>query len=425
MKHDLVVAGKVVSPAGVREMEIGISDGRIAEMKRQGLAGTRIIKAGRALIFPGFIDIHVHMREPGWEQKEDFRTGSEAAVHGGVTTVADMPNNPEPATNPAVLREKARLASKKALVDVRFYGGVVYKGLNELLRISSLVAGYKLYLAKTTGNLTFPPSELEKAFGLIARTGRPASLHCEDQGIIDERTRDLAQEKRPDVHCDMRPPEAEVESVRRVAVALRTAPKLRANVCHASTEETLSIVSSARSGGAHLQCEATLHHLYFDRSKILENPLLRTNPPLRPEKDRRALLEGLRDGRVSFLVTDHAPHLREEKLSDGSSGVPGLDDYGHVVSWLIRKGDVDPTVMARVACSNPASFIGLKDRGQIKVGERADFSILDIWSPEVVRAEDVRSKCGWSPYEGIEFPGRTRWTIRSGEPLLDDYEQVR
>jgi dihydroorotase len=266
---------------------------------------------------------------------------------------------------------------------------------------------------------------LEKAFGLIAGTGRPASIHCEDQGVIDERTGELAGEKRPDVYCDMRPPEAEAESVRRVVAALRTAPELRANVCHASTEETLSTVNAARSQGAHLQCEAALHHLYFDRSAMLENPLLRTNPPLRSGKERAALLEGLKDGEVSFLVTDHAPHLRDEKFSGGLSGVPGLDDYGHIVSWLIRKGDVDPTIVARVACSNPASFIGLKDRGQIKVGKRADFSILDISSPEVVRAEDVRSKCGWSPYEGIEFPGRTRWTIRGGEPLLDDCEQVR
>jgi dihydroorotase len=425
MEHDLVVAGKVVSHDGVQEMEIGISDGKIAEMKRQGLAGARTIKAGRALIFPGFIDIHVHMREPGWEQKEDFRTGSEAAVHGGVTTVVDMPNNPRPATNLAALREKARLASKKALVDVKLYGGVVYKELDELQKVSSLVVGYKLYLAKTTGNLTFPPSELEKAFELIAGTRRPASLHCEDQGVIDERTRELAGEKRSDVYNDMRPPEAEIESVKRVVAALKTAPRLRVNVCHASTMETLSIVSAAKSRGAHLQCEAALHHLYFDRSEVLENPLLRTNPPLRSERDRAALLEGLKDGRVSFLVTDHAPHLREEKLSDGLSGVPGLDDYGHLVSWLIRKGEVDPTVVARVASSNPASFIGLTDRGRIEVGKRADFSILDIWSPEVVRAESVRSKCGWSPYEGIEFPGKTRWTIRGGEPLLDDYEQVR
>jgi len=149
------------------------------------------------------------------------------------------------------------------------------------------------------------------------------------------------------------------------------------------------------------------------------------NPPLRPENDRAALLEGLRDGVVSFLVTDHAPHLREEKLSEGLSGVPGLDDYGHVVSWLILKGDVHPTAIARAACANPAAFMGLGDRGGVEVGKRADLSILDVHSPEVVKAGSVRSKCGWSPYEGKKFPGRMKWTIRGGESLLDEYELVR
>ena len=425
MEHDLVVAGKVVSPSGIQEMEIGISDGKIAETKAQGLSGTKTIRAGRALIFPGFIDIHVHLREPGWERKEDFRTGTEAAVHGGVTTVADMPNNPKPATSPAALREKARLARKKALVDVKFYGGVVNEALDELAAISNLVSGYKLYLARTTGDLTFPPRELERAFAMIASTGRPASLHCEDQSIIDERSRELAGETRPDIHGDIRPPAAEVESVRRVIAALKASPRLRVNVCHASTEGSLFLVQGARSRGLLMECEAALHHLYYERSEMLKNRMLRTNPPLRQENDRAALVAGLTDGSVSFLVTDHAPHLRDEKLSEGLSGVPGLDDYGHLVSWLIVKEDVHPTVIARVACSNPASFMGLGDRGFLEVGQRADLSILDIASPEVVRAEDVRSKCGWSPYEGKEFPGRIMWTIVEGEALLADYEQVR
>jgi dihydroorotase len=425
MQHDLVVAGRVVSPSGVQEMEIGVSDGKIAELKKQGLAGTRTINAGRALIFPGFIDIHVHMREPGWEQKEDYRTGSEAAVHGGVTTVADMPNNPIPATNPAALQEKARLARRKAIVEVLFYGGVVRERLDDVTRISGMVAGYKLYLAKTTGDLTFPQQELGEALKLIAGTGRPVSLHCEDQRIIDERTRGLAGEKRPDVYCDIRPPAAEVAAAKAVIAALTDAPHLRANICHASTEETLSLLQTAPSKGISLECEAALHHLYFNRRAMLESRMLRTNPPLRQERDRTALVNGLKDGRVSFLVTDHAPHLPEEKLSDGLSGVPGLDDYGHMASWLIMKEDVHPTVIARVACTNPASFLGLVDRGQIEVGRRADLSILDIRSPEVVKGKDVRSKCGWSPYEGKEFPGRMKWTIRGGEQLLADYEQLR
>jgi len=414
-----------VSPSEVRELEVGISDGRIAEIRKQGLKGEKTIRAGRALIFPGFIDLHVHMREPGWEKKEDFRTGSEAAVHGGVTTVVDMPNNPRPATTPEVLREKSMLAREKALVEVLFYGGVDGSKLDGISAISKFVVGYKFYLAESTGNLMFPPSELERAFALIAPSGKPASLHCENQEIIDQMTKKLAGETRSDIHCDIRPPSAEVESVKTVVGALRAFHKLRANICHASTRGALEAVREARAEGLAIDCEATLHHLYYDRREMVTNPMLKTNPPLRAEPDRAALLKGLGEGVVTFLVTDHAPHLRVEKLEEGASGVPGLDDFGHVVSWLMLKVGVDPTTISRVACKNPASFLGLRDRGLIEVGLRADLSILDVRSPEVVKAEDIRSKCGWSPYEGKEFPGRIRWTVRGGEPLLADYEQLR
>ncbi len=422
MEHDLVVEGTVVGPEGPRSLEVGVSEGRISEIRKQGLKGRRRISAGRALIFPGFIDVHVHMREPGWEQKEDFRSGSLAALHGGVTTVVDMPNNPTPTTTPAALEEKRKLAEAKSLVDVRFYGGVTAGSLGTLDAIKDRVAGYKIYLAKTTGDLTFPSGELERAFSLISKTKKPVSLHCEEQAVIDECSRKLNGARRPDAHCDMRPPRAEVDSVGKVVGALRAVKGLHANVCHASTSGALSLVESARSEGMHIECEATLHHLYFNRKANLENPLLRTNPPLREEADRASLLEGVRDGRVSFLVTDHAPHTQEEKCSQGLSGIPGLDDYGHIVSWLIRTAEAHPATIARVTSRKPASFAGLSDGGQIETGFRADFTILDISSPEKVTAEEVRSKCGWSPYEGIEFPGRVRWTIRGGEVLLDDYE---
>ena len=421
MEHDLVVAGKVVSPSGVTQMEIGISRGRIAELRKHGLVGARRIEEPDALIFPGFIDIHVHMREPGWERKEDFRTGSEAAIHGGVTTVADMPNNPTPAVDVQSIRDKLELIERKAKVDVKLYAGVSHERLQQVKEVASLVSGYKFYLAKTTGSLTFPPGQLERAFSAIVETGKNvASLHCEDQEVIDERVRALKDETRPDLHCDLRPPLAEVQSVRRVRAALSGYKDLRANVCHASTEGTLAIVREARAQGLNLDCEAALHHLYFERSAMLQNKLLKMNPPLRPEVDRSALVNGLCDGTVTFLVTDHAPHLREEKLREGLSGVPGLDDYGHIVSWLVKEVGIDPTFIARVASSNPASFLGLKDRGQIATGKRADLTVIDVSSPEIVKENTVRSKCAWSPYEGREFPGRTKWTIRLGKPVLEE-----
>ena len=420
----MVLEGKVVRPSGIQEMEVGVSEGKIAELGKYGLKGERRIRAGRSLIFPGFVDIHVHLREPGWEQKEDFRTGTRAAIHGGVTTVADMPNNPVPATTPEALDEKRRLAEAKALVEVKFYGGVSGRKVGELSRIARQVIGYKVFLAESTGEEAFPPSELQEAFRLVKELNLPVSLHCEDQSIIDKKTAELSRVDRADVYCDIRPPEAEVKSVKGIVDLIRDMEGPRINVCHASTAGALRIVSQAHTGRVKVQCEAALHHLYFNRKAMFRNTLLKTNPPLRSEGDRQAMVRGLSDGIVSFLVTDHAPHTLDEKRSMGASGVPGLDDYAHLVSWLIREQSVDPVEILRAACSNPAEYLALDDRGVVEVGKVADFALLDLSSSERVRSDDVMSRCGWSPYEGQEFPGRTRWTVRGGEVLLDDFELV-
>lgn len=424
MEHDLVLEGRVVTPDSILDTEIGVSEGKITEIGR-GLHGGRRIKAGRCLIFPGFVDMHVHMREPGWERKEDFRTGTLAAAHGGVTTVVDMPNNPVPTTTLSALEEKVRLAAAKGVVDVRFYGGVDADRLAGLKEIGKDAIGFKIYLSETTGAKPLPESELGGALAAVAQVGRPASLHCEKQSVIDKARDDLKGASAPDLHCDLRPPRAELEAVREVVAALKGVPGGRVNVCHASTQGAVGLVKRARSEGAKAYCEATLHHLYFNRRAMLDEKLLKTNPPLRTEDDRRALLLGLKGGDVSFLVTDHAPHLLSEKLDGGRAGVPGLDDYAHIVSWLIRAQDVDPPTIARVASGNPSKYLHLDDRGEIAVGRRADFTILDLGAPEKVRNDDVQSKCGWSPYEGREFPGRARWTVTAGDVLVDDFELSR
>jgi dihydroorotase len=419
MEHDLVVEGRVVLPGGVDDAQVGITEGKIREIRKQGLKGAKVLNAGRCLIFPGFVDGHVHLREPGWEYKEDFATGTAAAAHGGVTTVVDMPNNPTPATTPSALEEKRRLALSRGVIDVRFHGGVLGEKIRELKNIKGLVVGYKVYLAESTGGLRFPAEKLGEAFEAVSATGLPLSLHCEDQSVIDSRRKALAGENRPDLHCDLRPPEAEVSSVSAVLSALKLAPRTRVNICHASVAETVSMVEQARIGGSSVACEAALHHLFFSRRAMEGNRLLKTNPPLRPDADRAALLEGLRREKANFLVTDHAPHTRAEKMSDGPSGVPGLDDYGHIVSWLLKKQEFEPATIARVCSGNPSAFYGLSDRGTIAAGMRADLAILDLGSPEKTSADELRTKCGWSPYEGVEFPGRVRWTIFGGEVLYE------
>ncbi|HYC11772.1 MAG TPA: dihydroorotase [Nitrososphaerales archaeon] len=420
MQHDLVVEGLVVLPDGADNLQLGVSDGKIREIRKAGLKGERVVRAGKCLVFPGFIDGHVHLREPGWEYKEDFATGTAAAAHGGVTTVIDMPNNPTPATTVTVLKKKKELAASKGIVDVFFHGGVLNERVAELVSISDLVVGYKVYLAESTGGLTLPTHRLDAVLKAAVTTGRPLSLHCEDQAVIDSRTAALAAEKRPDLHCDLRPPEAEVTSVSAVISAATRIRKQRVNICHASVSRTVAMVNRARGRGLKVACEATLHHVFFTREAMRRNPMLKTNPPLRSEPDRASLIEGLRNAQVDFLVTDHAPHTREDKAQDGPSGVPGLDDYGHIVSWLLKAADFEPVTLARVCSANPATFYGLQDRGEVALGKRADFAIMDLHSPERASDANLKTKCGWTPYDGVEFPGRVRWTIRAGDVLTGD-----
>lgn len=382
------------------------------------------MNAGRGVIFPGFVDVHVHLREPGWEYKEDFLTGTRAAAHGGVTTVADMPNNPEPTVTARAVERKKELARAKAVTDVVFYGGATGDNRAELELMSDTVAGYKAYLARSTGDLLLSDSDLVEVFGAGVKAGLPVSLHCEDQSVIDRASKALEGVGRRDVICDLRPPEAEVEAVRKVIAAAGTVRGARVNVCHTSTEGALGLVKEARSRGVPLECEAALHHLFFNRAAMLESGLLATNPPLRAEGDRAALVQGIRDGTVSFLVTDHAPHTREEKLSKGVSGVTGLDDYAHVVSWLLKEQGVEPAQVVRVACTGPARYLGLSDRGEVAEGKRADLCVLDLAFPERVKPDELMTKCRWSPYEGKEFPGGARWTIRGGETLVEDFRVV-
>jgi dihydroorotase len=419
LEYDLVIEGKAVTPSGAQELQIGVSEGKIAEIKKQGLNGVRKISTPHTcVIFPGFIDAHVHLREPGWEQKEDFQSGTKAAIHGGVTTVFDMPNNPVPATNARTVGAKVRLAASKAKVDVKFFGGVDGQ-LSDIEEIKNMVIGYKLYLAETTGNLRLSSEIAGAALAAVSRTKKPASLHCEEQSIIDRQSENLAGQDRPDLHCDLRPPRAEVESIRSV-LAFRGEAKV--NICHVSTSDSLGLIGEARNHIPEMACEVTLHHLFFSRNDMLNSQLLKTNPPLRSEADRIGMLEGLRAGSIDFLVTDHAPHTLVEKRENGACGVPGLDNYGNIVTWLIRNHDFSLDLIAAVCSGNQAKFFGLDDRGAIALGKRADFTLLDINSPDRVDAQAVKSKCGWSPYEGCEFPGRVRWTILQGRPLLEDFE---
>jgi dihydroorotase len=431
MLHELIVEGKIVNPERIEDAQIAIDGGYITELKKQGLRGERKIEALRWLIFPGFIDLHAHLREDSshrWDYKEDFKSGTEAALHGGITTVVDMPNTPLPGINSERIRRKKELAQResKGVVDLLFCGGVTESNLNALADMQEDVVAYKIYLAET-GGLYISEETLPRVIEAVEAASKPVIIHCEDQRIIEKRREGLRVEgderKGLEIHSELRPDEAELSAVRNVLSAAVASRGAEINIAHVSVYDTLGMIKRYKN----VHCEVTPHHLFFSKNDVLaKKAFLKTNPPLRAEENRQRLLTALKEGGIDFLVSDHAPHTKEEKAGDileAPAGVPNLDTYGNFVSWLIASNDVHPTLIAKVCSYNPALFLGLHDRGRIEVGKRAHLTILDMQKRVKISNEHLYTKCGWSPFEGYEFPGAVRHTICHGV-VVTEYDEV-
>ncbi|HVG26554.1 MAG TPA: amidohydrolase family protein [Acidobacteriaceae bacterium] len=392
-------------------------DGAIEIDPVTGLIGSVGPKEGRSdldthgcIIFPGFGDLHVHAREDvsGRElYKEDFTTASAAAIHGGVTHFADMPNNPSAPIDDASYAAKERL-TLNAPIHITLYGGIG-PGTHPLSR----PVPYKAFMGPSVGELFF--SSAEQLEQTIARyRGCNVSFHCEDPLILSESRGAATHEARRPAHAEI--------SATRFALQLIERYDLAGKLCHFSTGEGLRDVLAAKERGVRVTCEVTPHHLFFDETMLHgENRLaLQMNPPLRGREDRLAMIEALRVGAIDYLATDHAPHTIEEKQK-GTSGVPHLDTYGAFATWLMAEHGFSTQEIARVCAFNPGGFVreflpqGLGiGFGQIAPGFAGSLTILDLETPYIVTRESLRTKCAWSPFEGFTFPGRVRHTVVLG-----------
>ncbi len=362
------------------------------------------------IIFPGFGDIHIHARDDVSKSqvyKEDFATVSAASVHGGVTHVADMPNNPVAPVDDERYAAKGQL-TKASAVHVTLYAGIGPE-TNPLTRH----VPYKAFMGPSVGDLFF--ASQEQLEGVIAKyRGRNVSFHCEDPAILRESRGEATHEQR-------RPARAEITATE-FALYLIERYELVGKLCHYSTKGGLEKIAAAKARGVRVTAEATPHHLFFDDSMLTEeNRLwLQMNPPLRGPEDRLALIEALRNGLVDYVATDHAPHTIEEKLK-GVSGVPHLDTYGAFATWLMAEHGFSAQDIARVCAWNPGKFVkeflpeGFgKGYGAIEPGYVGSLTILNPDAPYVVRREDMKTKCGWSPFEGFTMPGRVTYTVLQG-----------
>lgn len=405
VEADVVIVGNTVKTILKRPYEPGLISPNDEKFEEE-------IDVSGKLLLPGLIDCHVHFREPGLEHKETMATGSAAALAGGITTVCDMPNTIPPTVTVEALAEKVRRA-KESKIDMRFFFGATEpKHLDELKAIFTDPAlsdlrrsccGLKLYLDHSTGDQKAPRGVIEQAFKLGAELGIPVVCHCEDADMNEE-LRVKNNDSSVAAHSKVRPPESEAKSIE-YALSLAKKHGTQFHVAHLSTQQGIALVRAAKKSGINVTCEVAPHHLFLtvDDYEVL-GTLAKMNPPLRSREHQEALWQGISDGTVDCISTDHAPHTLEEKTSGdllrAPSGVPGVET---MLPLLL--GKLSPAEILRLCFINPNRIFRLEKRG-IAEGAPADLIIIDPKQEWSIRGKELRSKCGWTPFEGWKVQGR-------------------
>src|SRR2546422_4321852 len=385
-----VIRGRVFFRGQLEPLSVGIDeDGRVVAIKKV-LRGDEEIDHGDALILPGCVDLHVHMRDPGLKHKEDFPSGTRSAAIGGVTTIADMPNTVPAVTTATALNQKKAELRGRAAVDYVLYAAP--QSATTVPRLSDAVA-FKIYMAESTGNLEVSVPRLGEILRAAEAERKLVAVHAEDPTkFTKQEARDLQS------HAAARPKIAEETAV---ATLARVQGEAVVHVAHVTCVEALDQVPASAT------CEVTPHHLFLDWSKPF-GARGKVNPPLRSPADRDALWDAFRKGRIDAVASDHAPHTLDEKgapFEEAPAGLPGVATSFPLLMRRIRTGDLDLPRLVSAMASRPAEILGIA-KGTIEVGRDADLVVVDPRHIEAVTAKRVRDKCGWTPFEGMEacFP---------------------
>lgn len=410
MQNILIRGGTLITPQDAQRQDILIEGQTIAAVGADLSAppGARVVDATGLLVFPGLIDPHVHLREPGGEHKEDFTTGTRAALAGGFTTVLAMPNTTPALTDRETLAQAQTLAASKVVCDVGFFVGATADNAGEVAEAENAV-GLKLYMGSSTGSLLV--ADLAGQTEHFQRYPGVVAVHAEDEEAVAHFAR-LGQR---------RPPICAALAVSR-ALALAERFGTRLHVCHASTAHELALIRDAKARGVAVTCEATPHHLFLtagDEARL--GTLGQMNPPLRLQKDVDALWENL--DVVDCVATDHAPHTLEEKRSPTPpSGVPGLETALPLLLKAVHAGKLDICQVTRLMAEGPARAFGLERKGRVAPGYDADLTLVDADVEWVIGERPLQTKCGWSPFEGRRVKGYVKQVFLRGQEVYADGE---
>ena len=421
----LIENALMVSDGQTRLGSIAIDGERISHIScsgtRPGASYDKVIDAAGCYVLPGIIDDHVHFREPGLTDKASIDSESRAAAAGGVTTYFDMPNTVPQTTSLQALDDKFAIAAKDSHVNYSFFFGATNDnvGLFPLLD-AHRIPGIKLFMGSSTGNMLVDKREaLERIF---STAGLPLMAHCEDSSIISRNMKAVCAEQGadPDVayHPVIRSAEACYESTL-LAVGLARKYGARLHVAHVSTARELELFGD----DANITAEAVVGHLYFSSDDYPSyGSMIKVNPAIKSPQDRDGLRQALADGRISVIGTDHAPHLLAQKQGGcvrAASGMPMIQFSLPTMLELVDAGVLSIERMVELMCHNPALLFGVRERGFLRPGYKADIVIVRPGAPWTVSAGVIESKCGWSPMLGHEYRWRVERTFCNGHLVYD------
>ena len=427
--YDLLLTGANIplAPNRTEQTTLAISNGKIAALGvPESAKAAEVISLKGLTILPGVLDTQVHFREPGFPEKETLADGSRAAALGGIVGFFEMPNTSPATVSAEALAEKLNRAHGRSYTDYAFYVGAAPENLSKLETLEKIrgCAGVKIFMGSSTGTLLVPDDE---SLGQALRhSRRRVAVHAEDEPRLKER-RHLAEQEGTSVHNHplWRDPESArlaTERLLRMAVALRR----KAHILHLSTADELPLIQQAKAQFKHISAEVTPQHLTLAAPECYDTlgTLAQMNPPIRDESHRAALWQGVQDGTLDIIGSDHAPHTISEKQGDypnTPSGMPGVQTLLPLMLDHVAAGRLSLWRLTEMTAINPARLFGLVGLGAITVkNRRADLTIVDTKRQETISSDWLAYRCGWSPFVGRKVTGWPVMSFLRGEVLLRD-----
>ncbi|MGM0410598.1 MAG: dihydroorotase [Bacillota bacterium] len=402
--------------------DILIEDGQVKEINKEiNDSEAEVIKAENKIIFPGLIDMHVHLREPGFEEKETIKTGAEAAAAGGFTKIACMPNTKPAVDNPASV-EYIKSKAKKAVVNVLPIGSITKNREGKELAELGFLARAGVKAVSDDGNPVMNSEIMRRAMEYADNFGLTIISHCEDLNLAGE---GVMNEGYYSTILGLKPIPAAAEETmiaRDIMLAEFTGSSL--HIAHLSTKRGMELVAEAKKRGLNISAEVTPHHFSLtDEAVKGYDPNTKVNPPLRSKKDLEALKKGIAEGIIDVIATDHAPHTYEDKLGEfdyAANGISGLETALSLVNTnLIKENIINYKDILKLMYENPLEILGIDKKG-IKEGKLADLIVFDPNKEWKVDINKFKSKGKNTPFAGQKLIGKNMITICNGKIVYDD-----